>query len=75
MKRLHSYFHLDLGLLPLLLGLGLPVSLSGPFANLLAVPWVGLLIVPLALLGTAGWEGHPGAGAPVIGPRAVAVSQ
>ena len=43
---------MTVGLLPLLLGLGLPVSLSGPFANLLAVPWVGLLIVPLALLGT-----------------------
>ena len=42
-----------LGLLPLMLALGLPVSLSGPLANLLAVPWVSLLSVPLALLGTA----------------------
>jgi competence protein ComEC len=41
-----------LGLLPLLLALGLPVSASSPLANLFAVPWVGLLIVPLALLGT-----------------------
>lgn len=41
-----------LGLLPLLLGLGLPVSISGPLVNLVAVPLVGLLIVPLALLGT-----------------------
>ncbi|MBU1330307.1 MAG: DNA internalization-related competence protein ComEC/Rec2 [Gammaproteobacteria bacterium] len=41
-----------LGLLPLMVALGLPVSLSGPLANLLAVPWVGLLVVPLALLGT-----------------------
>ena len=40
-----------LGLLPLLLVLGLPVSLSGPLANLLAVPWVSLLVLPLALLG------------------------
>lgn len=42
-----------LGLLPLMLALGLPVSLSAPLANLLAVPWVSLLSVPLALLGTA----------------------
>jgi competence protein ComEC len=40
------------GLLPLLLALGLPVSASGPVANLIAVPWVGLAVVPLALLGT-----------------------
>ncbi|WP_460121895.1 DNA internalization-related competence protein ComEC/Rec2 [Pseudomonas sp. S2_C03] len=41
-----------LGLGPLLLILGLPVSLSGPLANLLAVPWISLLVLPLALLGT-----------------------
>ncbi|ERI50485.1 hypothetical protein N878_25665, partial [Pseudomonas sp. EGD-AK9] len=41
-----------IGLLPLMLILGLPVSSSGPLANLIAVPWVGLLVVPLALLGT-----------------------
>nr|WP_298136814.1 DNA internalization-related competence protein ComEC/Rec2 [uncultured Pseudomonas sp.] len=41
-----------LGLLPLLLGLGLPVSLSAPLANLIAVPWVSLVALPLALLGT-----------------------
>ncbi len=40
-----------LGLLPLLLALGLPISASGPLANLLAVPWVSLT-VPFALLGT-----------------------
>ena len=40
------------GLLPLLLVLGLPVSASGPVANLVAVPVVSLLVVPLALLGT-----------------------
>jgi len=42
-----------LGLCPLLLILGLPVSLSGPLVNLLAVPWVSLLVLPSALLGTA----------------------
>ncbi len=41
-----------IGLLPLLLALGLPVSASGPLANLVAVPIVGFLVVPLALLGT-----------------------
>jgi competence protein ComEC len=32
--------------------LGLPISLSGPVANLLAVPWISLLVLPPALLGT-----------------------
>lgn len=41
-----------IGLLPMMLILGLPVSSSGPLANLIAVPWVGMLVVPLALLGT-----------------------
>ncbi|WP_032609111.1 DNA internalization-related competence protein ComEC/Rec2 [Pseudomonas syringae] len=40
------------GLLPILLALNLPISLSGPFANLLAVPWVSVIVLPLALLGT-----------------------
>jgi len=41
-----------LGLLPLLLTLFGRGSLSAPLANLLAVPLVGFLIVPLTLLGT-----------------------
>ncbi|MGY2288393.1 DNA internalization-related competence protein ComEC/Rec2 [Pseudomonas sp. SDO528_S397] len=41
-----------LGLLPVLLALGLPISLSGPVANLFAVPWISLVVLPLALLGT-----------------------
>ncbi|MDI9780136.1 DNA internalization-related competence protein ComEC/Rec2 [Pseudomonas putida] len=40
------------GLLPVLMATGLPVSLSAPAANLLAVPWVSLAVLPLALLGT-----------------------
>ncbi|HKS11432.1 MAG TPA: DNA internalization-related competence protein ComEC/Rec2 [Pseudomonas sp.] len=40
------------GLLPALLALGLPVSLSAPLANLVAVPWISLAVLPLALLGT-----------------------
>lgn len=41
-----------LGLLPVLLALSLPVSVSGPAVNLLAVPWVSIFILPLALFGT-----------------------
>lgn len=41
-----------IGLLPVLLVLNLPISLSGPFANLVAVPWVSFVILPPALLGT-----------------------
>ena len=37
------------GLAPMLLALGLPISISSPLANLLAVPWVGLVAVPLSL--------------------------
>ncbi|MFJ4144781.1 DNA internalization-related competence protein ComEC/Rec2 [Pseudomonas sp. NPDC089734] len=41
-----------IGLLPILLALNLPVSLSGPLVNLLAVPWVSVIVLPLALSGT-----------------------
>jgi len=41
-----------IGLLPVLLATGLPVSLSAPVANLLAVPWISLAVLPVALLGT-----------------------
>ncbi|MGY2397637.1 DNA internalization-related competence protein ComEC/Rec2 [Pseudomonas sp. SDO5271_S396] len=41
-----------IGLFPLLLVLGLPISLSAPLANLLAVPWISLVVLPLALSGT-----------------------
>jgi len=41
-----------IGLLPVLLALGLPVSLSAPLANLFAVPWLSMLVLPLALAGT-----------------------
>ncbi|WP_338483280.1 DNA internalization-related competence protein ComEC/Rec2 [Pseudomonas trivialis] len=42
-----------IGLFPLLLMLDLPISLSAPLANLVAVPWISLVVLPLALLGTA----------------------
>ncbi|WP_322616166.1 DNA internalization-related competence protein ComEC/Rec2 [Pseudomonas sp. BIC9C] len=41
-----------IGLCPLLLALGLPISLSGPLTNLFAVPWISLAVLPPALLGT-----------------------
>ncbi len=41
-----------LGLFPLLWILGLPISLTGPLANLMAVPWISLVVLPTALLGT-----------------------
>ncbi len=42
-----------IGLFPMLLVLGLPISLSAPLANLVAVPWISLVVLPLALLGVA----------------------
>jgi competence protein ComEC len=48
---LRAQWAATLGLLPLLLALGLPVSASSPLANLIAVPWISLT-VPFALLGT-----------------------
>lgn len=50
---LRAQWAMALGLLPAMLALGLPVSLSGPLANLVAIPWISVLVVPLALLGTA----------------------
>jgi competence protein ComEC len=41
-----------LGLMPLMLILFQRVSLVAPLANLIAVPWVTLVVVPLTLLGT-----------------------
>lgn len=43
---------ITIGLAPILLALLLPVSLTSPIANLIAVPVVTTIIVPLALLGT-----------------------
>ena len=52
-----------LGLLPLTAILFGQASLAGPFANLVAIPWWSLVVVPLSLVGTAleglhaGWGG------------------
>ncbi len=46
----HVQLLVVIGLSPLLLGLFSTVSLSAPLANLLAVPWMSLVVVPLTLL-------------------------
>lgn len=47
------HFAMAVGLAPLLIVFFQQVSLIAPFANWLAVPLVGFLVTPLALLGTA----------------------
>ena len=51
------------GLLPLTVVLFDQASLAGPFANLVAIPWWSLVVVPLSLLGTAAEALFPGGGA------------
>lgn len=51
-----------LGLLPLTVVLFGQASFAGPFANLVAVPWWSLVVVPLSLLGTGAELLHAGAG-------------
>ena len=52
-----------LGLLPLTVILFGQASLAGPLANLVAVPWWSLVVVPLALFGILCEAVHAGAGA------------
>src|SRR5690606_2962947 len=42
----------SVGLLPLTVALFNQASLAGPLANLVAIPWWSLVVVPLSLLGT-----------------------
>lgn len=51
-----------IGLLPLTVMLFGQASLAGPLANMVAIPWWSLVVVPLALLGTAIEAAWPGAG-------------
>ncbi|GAB3355252.1 DNA internalization-related competence protein ComEC/Rec2 [Lysobacter tyrosinilyticus] len=51
-----------LGLLPLSVALFGQASLAGPVANLIAVPWWSLVVVPLSLIGLLLEIGSPGAG-------------
>ncbi len=57
---------LSLALLPFTLLFFGMLSLAGPIANLLAVPWVGLVSVPLGLLGTAVGMLSPALGDPLL---------
>ena len=50
------------GLLPLTVVLFGQASLAGPLANIVAIPWWSLVVVPLALAGTALEAAHAGAG-------------
>ena len=54
-----------IGLLPLGVALFGQASLAGPLANLLAIPWWSLVVVPLSLLGTGLDVLHQGLGAPL----------
>jgi competence protein ComEC len=56
-----------LGLLPLLVALGMRVSVVAPLANLVAVPLFSLLVVPLALLGALLAWPWPDLGALLLG--------
>jgi len=44
-----------MGLIPLLLLFFQQVSLAGFIANMLAIPYVGFVVMPLSLLGVLGW--------------------
>lgn len=52
----------SLGLLPLTVVLFGQASLAGPVANLVAVPWWSLVVVPLSLLGVLAETLHAGLG-------------
>ncbi|QRY82504.1 DNA internalization-related competence protein ComEC/Rec2 [Pseudomonas sp. PDNC002] len=49
---LRAQWLMAVGLLPASIALGLPLSISSVIANLVAVPWVEMAVVPLALLGS-----------------------
>ncbi|WP_237577689.1 DNA internalization-related competence protein ComEC/Rec2 [Noviluteimonas dokdonensis] len=51
-----------IGLLPLTVALFGQASLAGPVSNLVAIPWWSLVVVPLALIGTALDALHAGLG-------------
>lgn len=59
---LASQWVATLGLLPLTVTLFGQASLAGPLANLVAIPWWSLVVVPLSVLGTGLEALHAGAG-------------
>ena len=56
-----------IGMLPLTLVFFQEQSLVAPLANVVAVPWVGFLVVPVVLLGTGLLMAHPALGEPLLG--------
>ena len=55
-----------LGLTPLSLFFFQQCSVSGPLANLVAIPWITLVVVPLLLLAFGAWLALPVAFAPLL---------
>lgn len=49
---LKAQWVVTLGLLPFVAAFFLQVPIAGPLANLVAIPWISLVVVPLSLLGT-----------------------
>ncbi|WP_426149348.1 DNA internalization-related competence protein ComEC/Rec2 [Pseudomonas sp. DC3000-4b1] len=56
-----------LGLAPVLALLALPISLSGPWVNLFAGPWISFVVLPLALLGSVALVLSPWGGEALLG--------
>ncbi len=52
-QQVRTQVALSLALLPVLAGVGLPLTFTSIPANLFAVPWTGLLVLPVTLVGTA----------------------
>ncbi len=50
---LKTQIAVTLGLFPILLAIFGYIPLSSPLANLIAIPWVSFVVVPLTLIGTA----------------------
>jgi competence protein ComEC len=51
MGFIRAQWVVSLGLLPLCIGFFSQTTVIGPFVNMIAIPWISLIVVPLALLG------------------------
>lgn len=65
-KWLNMHAILAIALLPLLLVFFQQASLIAPLANMVAVPWVSFVVIPVALTGTAVFSLHETAGEQVL---------
>lgn len=65
---------MSLGLLPLTVWFFQQSSLAGPLANLVAVPWISFVVVPILLVALAAWCVAPFAFAPVAAVAAWAIA-